>query len=124
MHCCRRYNSVFFSFTFQIEREVELKKIDADAHDTEPWIISGKNTPRSISKPVQMSKQQASKWVIHIQERIRGRELPGIFNHSIIGYLFQQQSMKWLFLARKHIEDVAEACKRFVLAVLDSVAAP
>ncbi|KAL1591965.1 hypothetical protein SLS60_011557 [Paraconiothyrium brasiliense] len=106
------------------KREVELKEIDADAHGAEPWITTVKNTPRSISKPVQMNKQQASKWVNHIQERIRGRELPGIFNHSIIGYLFQQQSMKWSFLARKHIEDVAGACKRFVLAALDSVAAP
>ncbi|KAF9729907.1 dynamin family protein [Paraphaeosphaeria minitans] len=110
--------------TFHIERELDLKEIDDDAHDAEPWIPTGKNTPRSISKPVKMNKQQASKWVNHIQERIRGRELPGIFNHSIIGYLFQQQSTKWALLARKHIEDVAGACKRFVLAVLDIVAAP
>lgn len=30
--------------------------------------------------------------------------------------------MNWSLLARKHIKDVAGACKRFVLAVLDSVA--
>lgn len=32
--------------------------------------------------------------------------------------------MNWSFLARKHIKDVAGACKSFVLAVLNSVAAP
>ncbi|CAI6342334.1 unnamed protein product [Periconia digitata] len=42
----------------------------------------------------------------------------------IIGHLFQEQSTNWESLARKHIDGVASACKRFVLAVLSSIGTP
>jgi hypothetical protein len=110
--------------TFKIDRDTEPQKVDGNANDVQPWITSGKNAPQSIQKPVKMTKQQATRWVNQIQERIRGRELPGIFNPLIIGYLFQQQSMNWSPIARKHIADVASACQKFVIAVLGSIATP
>jgi hypothetical protein len=107
---------------FLIDREAEPQDAHGDAIDVQPSIAAGKNA--IIQKPVKLNKEQATKWVDLIQERIRGRELPGIFNPFIIGYLFQQQSVKWSFIARKHIADVASACEKFVLAVLGNITTP
>jgi hypothetical protein len=61
-----------------------------------------------------MTWRQAIEWVSYIQEGIRGRELPGVFNPMIIGHVFQEQSLRRKDIARKHIDTVADTCKRFV----------
>ena len=87
----------------------------------DPWTAAKKKARNPMKKPACMTRQQAIKWASHIQERIRGRELPGVFNPMIIGYIFQEQSVRWEEIARKHINIVADTCKRFVLRVLNSI---
>ena len=114
--------------TFEIEKEYE--EFDEEATDEgdidhdESWVIAKKRVRKTTQKPIKMRRQKAIKWVNHIQERIRGRELPGVFNPMIIGRLFQEQSTMWEFIARKHIDSVANACKRFVRAVLSDIGPP
>lgn len=107
--------------TFQIDKEQMPKSPEDGAEAVQPWVTARKRGNPTTRKPVKMRRQQAITWVKHIQDRLRGRELPGVFNPMIIGHMFQEQSIYWEPLARKHIDAVANACKRFVLAVLDSV---
>lgn len=107
--------------TFQIEKNSGPEKAKGAAKDVEPWVTAGKRTRKTPNDPIRMQRQQAIKWVNRIQERLRGRELPGVFNPMIIGHLFQEQSVNWEPLSREHIEAVASACKRFLLEVISSI---
>lgn len=110
--------------TFQIEKDSGLEKAEGTAKDVEPWVTAKKGARNTRNSPIKMQRQQAIKWVSHIQERLRGRELPGVFNPMIISHLFREQSTNWEPLARKHIDAVANACKRFLLEVLNSIGTP
>ena len=117
--------------TFQISKSFEQEGVEEgdQSDDTwtaakkkvDPWVAARKRHNLITKKPIEMRRQQAVSWAKHIQDRIRGRELPGVFNPMIIGHMFQEQSINWEPLAQKHIDAVAKACKKFVLAVLDSV---
>lgn len=109
---------------FQIEKDSELEKTEGAAKDVEPWVTAKKGARKTLNSPTKMRRQQAIKWASHIQERLRGRELPGLFNPMIIGHLFREQSTNWEPIARKHIDAVASACKRFLLEVLNSIGTP
>jgi hypothetical protein len=110
--------------TFQIEKDSGLEKAEGTAKDVEPWVTAKNGARNTRNSPIKMQRQQAIKWISHIQERLRGRELPGVFNPMIIGHLFREQSTNWEPLARKHIDAVANACKRFLLEVLNSIGTP
>jgi hypothetical protein len=75
-------------------------------------------------KPIKMTRQQAVRRVVLVLERIRGRELPGLFNPMVIGHLFHDQSAPWKSIALNHIDVVAETCKNFVLHIVGHVAVP
>lgn len=79
--------------------------------------------PKSVGKPVHMTRGKAIDWVISIMLRTRGRELPGTFNPMLISHLFWDQSGPWEGLARRHIKLVAAACQEFLLSVLSHVSA-
>jgi hypothetical protein len=100
---------------YSIEKEV-------DSNDDTSIGDAKAKPPRVSKKAAKISRQQAIERVILIQERIRGRELPGVFNPLIIGHLFSEQSVKWGPMAQEHIDAVAAACKAFVLHVLEHVA--
>lgn len=107
--------------TFQIDKEQTPESSEDDTEVVQPWVNARKRGSSTIRKPVKMRRQQAVTWVKHIQDRIRGRELPGVFNPMLIGHMFREQSVHWESLARKHIDAVSKACTRFILAVLNSV---
>jgi hypothetical protein len=78
--------------TFQIEKDSGLEKAEGTAKDVEPWVTAKNGARNTRNSPIKMQRQQAIKWISHIQERLRGRELPGVFNPMIIGHLFREQS--------------------------------
>ncbi|PSK54726.1 Interferon-induced GTP-binding protein Mx2 [Elsinoe australis] len=79
---------------------------------------------RAESSQLVQSHQEAVKWVRHILERSRGRELPGNFNPAIIGQLFREQSINWASLATDHVGKVATLCDSFVQKLLRSITTP
>jgi hypothetical protein len=107
--------------TFDIAKGYGNGETDSAEADLELWSIEKQKSNESTKKPKKMTRKQAIKWVNQIQERIRGRELPGVFNPMIIGHIFQQQSANWERIAKKHINSISELCKKFVLHVLDSL---
>lgn len=107
--------------TFNIAKQNDNEETDNAEADMEFRAMTKRKCNESRKEPKKMTRRQAIKWVNQIQERIRGRELPGVFNPMIIGHIFQQQSANWEKIAREHIDAVSELCKRFVLHVLDSV---
>jgi hypothetical protein len=68
--------------------------------------------------PIQMTKENALKWVAHVLARTRGRELVGNYNPLLVGELFWEQSSKWQVLAVDHIEHVGSQCSQFLNALL------
>ena len=116
---CKRVRT--HGHTFQISKATDSEHGTDESTGVDPWTAAKKKARNPMKKPACMTRQQAIKWASHIQERIRGRELPGVFNPMIIGYIFQEQSVRWEEIARKHINIVADTCKRFVLRVLNSI---
>jgi hypothetical protein len=110
--------------TFNIEKKAEYEQ----PLEEETWMDAFSSTKqksrKSAKKPVQLKRHQAIRWIDSIQERIRGRELPGLFNPLIIGHIFQEQSVDWEHIARKHVDVVADVRKKFVMQVLSSMGAP
>ena len=68
--------------------------------------------------PIDISKSEALAWVQRGMVRTRGREVMGTFNPLLIGELFWELSDKWQSIAKNHIEEVAQACRRFLDALL------
>jgi hypothetical protein len=68
--------------------------------------------------PIQMTKEDALKWVAHVLARTRGRELVGNYNPLLVGELFWEQSSKWQLLAVDHIERVSSQCSQFLKTLL------
>jgi hypothetical protein len=61
----------------------------------------------------------------HVEDlikRTRGCELPGTFNPMIISDLFAEQSRPWGGLAKKHIEQVADAVMKFLRHLVSHIA--
>ena len=72
----------------------------------------------SLPYPQFLSGDEAIEWVMNIMERSRGNELPGNSNPEIISQLFWEMSKPWKDIANAHIDNVAQACKKFIFLVL------
>lgn len=77
-----------------------------------------KATPSRPRSPVKMSRVQALAWARLVLVRNRGRELVGNFNPLLIGELFWEQSSKWHNLAVEYLDQVHEACSKFMQLLL------
>jgi hypothetical protein len=64
--------------TFQIPKEMADEQPFDEGTDIDPWTTAKKKARNATKKPTPMTRKQAIQWANHIQERIRGRELPGI----------------------------------------------
>jgi GTPase SAR1 family protein len=73
-------------------------------------------------RPQKMSRRKAMKWVNEVVVRTRGRELLGNFNPLVIAELFWEQSSKWHFFAKAHIDKAPSACQRFLERALNDMA--
>ncbi|GMG17142.1 unnamed protein product [Aspergillus oryzae] len=58
---------------------------------------------------------------ILIYDRTRGRELPGNYNHALLGELFHEQSSRWADIAREHVTTIADLVSRFIQAASEFV---
>ncbi|RFU29423.1 hypothetical protein B7463_g6944, partial [Scytalidium lignicola] len=76
------------------------------------------NDSTALGPQIQITKDDALKWVARVMERSRGRELIGNYNPLIVGELFWEQSSRWQELASKHIEVVSSKCCQFWEALL------
>ncbi|GFF25411.1 interferon-induced GTP-binding protein Mx1 [Aspergillus udagawae] len=61
-----------------------------------------------------VTKEQMSAWIKKIYDRTRGRELPGNYNHALLGELFHEQSSRWGDIARDHVTTIADLVSRFI----------
>ncbi|KAF9892695.1 hypothetical protein FE257_001097 [Aspergillus nanangensis] len=68
-----------------------------------------------------VTKKQMSTWIKDIYHRTRGRELPGNYNHALLGELFHSQSSRWGDIARNHVTTIADLVFRFVQSVSEFV---
>jgi GTPase SAR1 family protein len=92
------------------ERETESKTPDESEPYGEPM------------RPQKMSRRKAMKWVNEVVVRTRGRELLGNFNPLVIAELFWEQSSKWHFFAKAHIDKASGACQSFLERALKDMA--
>ncbi|KAF2498673.1 hypothetical protein BU16DRAFT_302086 [Lophium mytilinum] len=83
------------------------------------------NDPAPIVKLLQGKAYRRSNFiqeiVVPLVRSERGHELPGAFNHLLIGSLFRQQIEPWEDLASAHIERVWVTINRFVEELLDHI---
>ena len=91
-------------------------KSDVDSKAPEPLAVPFDEG--GLVPPIHRSKSQAMKWVRESLFWTRGRELPGNFNPLLVGELFWEQSSKWQHMAKRHVEEVAGVCNRFLDALL------
>ncbi|GFF56498.1 interferon-induced GTP-binding protein Mx1 [Aspergillus udagawae] len=61
-----------------------------------------------------VTKEQMSAWIKKIYDRTRGRELPGNYNHALLGELFHEQSSRWGDIARDHVTTITDLVSRFI----------
>lgn len=113
----RQYGSKFKV----IDGPPELTELEEKEADD---FVFTKYYQQAESSQLMQSHQEAVKWVRHILERSRGRELPGNFNPAIIGQLFREQSTHWAVLATDHVDKVADLCDSFVEQLLRTISTP
>jgi GTPase SAR1 family protein len=72
-----------------------------------------------LSKPINLTKAEALRWVRKQLKGSRGKELVGNFNPLLVGELFWDQSGKWLSFASAHADRVHDVCRSFLRALLE-----
>jgi GTPase SAR1 family protein len=110
----------------------DTKQEDIESLDEEEPLESERETknkppaildpPAKLVYPQKMQHQMAMKWVNDVVVRTRGRELLGNFNPLVIAELFREQSSRWSFFAKEHINKASDASRRFLERVLRDMA--
>ncbi|KAL2255615.1 hypothetical protein VTK26DRAFT_3002 [Humicola hyalothermophila] len=71
---------------------------------------------------IKTSREDFIAHVKQLQQRTRGRELPGTFNPMIVADLFREQSRPWEAIVRRHVQKVWDAACCFVKLVVTHTA--
>jgi hypothetical protein len=90
----------------QIREHKEQELQDPDSAQSEA--SSRFTEPELIEKAVFLDE------VTELLKRSRGRELPGMFNPSIVGDLFHDQSSPWERLIKDHLKNIWDATRAFL----------
>jgi GTPase SAR1 family protein len=83
-------------------------------------VESSSSTPRD--HPRQISRADYITEVMTLMKRNRGCELPGTYNPLIIGDLFYEQSKNWGDLADSYTENILDATRTALTAILENAA--
>lgn len=79
-------------------------------------------TERSQLASEVVSRADFIQEIKNLLKRSRGRELPGMFNPLIIEEVFREQSKKWEFLAREHLQNTELLVRTFLEVTLSQLA--
>ncbi|GKZ51961.1 hypothetical protein AbraIFM66951_008798, partial [Aspergillus brasiliensis] len=92
-------------------------------HGQKRKIVSAKDQEDIDPKTGQIfvTKEEMSAWIKKIYDRTRGRELPGNYNHALLGELFHEQSSRWADIARDHVTTITGLVSRFIQAASEFV---
>ncbi|KAK5107072.1 hypothetical protein LTR62_001890 [Meristemomyces frigidus] len=90
-----------------------------DAWDVDPI----QHSPEMSNGQGYVTEGEMKAFVLKLYRKIRGRELPGNYNHALLTELFHYQSKKWKMMASDHIADVFENLSSFVTAAVRYVSA-
>ncbi|KAB8239932.1 P-loop containing nucleoside triphosphate hydrolase protein [Aspergillus flavus] len=92
-------------------------------HGQKRKIVSAEDQEGTDSDTGQLfvTEEQMSAWIKKIYDRTRGRELPGNYNHALLGELFHEQSSRWADIAREHVTTIADLVSRFTRAASEFV---
>lgn len=69
-----------------------------------------------------LSWEEAVEWVRKVLVRTRGREPVGNLNPLLMAELFWEQSSGWKALAYNHVEEILQACEKFLKILLNNKA--
>ncbi|KAK2738651.1 hypothetical protein FQN57_006969 [Myotisia sp. PD_48] len=94
-----------------------VQKSDGGKYDSESQTLEQGEKPTAL-KP---TRAQVIRQVVSMLDRSRGRELPGVFNPVLISHLFWETSEGWRAQALKHIQAVTNACRAFLLHVINCI---
>ncbi|KAE8307043.1 hypothetical protein BDV41DRAFT_582740 [Aspergillus transmontanensis] len=92
-------------------------------HGQKRKIVSaeGQEGTDSDTGQIFVTEEQMSAWIKELYDRTRGRELPGNYNHALLGKLFHEQSSRWADIARGHVTTIADFVSRFIQAASEFV---
>ncbi|KAK4941259.1 hypothetical protein LTR10_018795 [Elasticomyces elasticus] len=97
------------------------EKMEREGH-AQQIVDSKPSRQASTARPQLLLRDKYLEQVTYQMRRNRGRELPGLFNPSIIGDLFFEQARPWLHIVNEATAKLIDATWRTVELVLDKAA--